>query len=120
MANDPIGPKAPAGFVSLATLKGGPAGPETALAEIRRIYFNTTRQTIVHDLAHAVELLKSLESEEQREKASVYMEGLAQMRTDWDRERARRSAPKSAGPGRHSSSLRRGRPPGPTKNRGTR
>src|SRR5207237_10824722 len=57
-----------------------------ALAEIRRIYFNTTRQTIQNDLAHAIELLKSLPTEEEREKAAVYMDGLAQMRSD----RARR------------------------------
>ena len=57
----------------------------TALAEIRRIYFNTTKQTIRRDLAHAIELLKSLPSEEEREKATVYMEGLAQMRREWAR-----------------------------------
>ena len=53
-------------------------------SEIRRIYFATTRQTIEHDLAHAIELLKSLPGEEEREKASVYMEGLNQMRREWD------------------------------------
>lgn len=75
--------KLPAGFVSLQSLKKGPADPAAALAEIRRIYFKTTRHSIEHDLAHAIELLKSLGSEEEREKATVYMEGLAQMRKDW-------------------------------------
>ena len=55
------------------------------LAEIRRLYFATTRQTIQEDLAKALELLKSMVSEEERERAAVYMEGLAQMRSDWAR-----------------------------------
>jgi hypothetical protein len=55
------------------------------LAEIRRLYFSTTKQTIDDDLAKALELLKSMTSEEERERATVYMEGLAQMRSDWAR-----------------------------------
>ena len=72
-------------FVPLTSLKHGGLDPTAALAEIRRIYFNTTKRTIQDDLAHAIELLKSLPSEEQREKATVYMEGLAQMRREWAR-----------------------------------
>jgi hypothetical protein len=53
------------------------------LAEIRRLYFRTTRHTIHDDLARALDLLKSMHSEEERERATVYMEGLAQMRSDW-------------------------------------
>jgi hypothetical protein len=55
------------------------------LAEIRRLYFRTTRQTIHDDLARALDLLKSMHREEERERATVYMEGLAQMRSDWAR-----------------------------------
>jgi hypothetical protein len=55
------------------------------LAEIRRLYFSTTRDTIDQDLAKALDLLKSMASEEERERATVYMEGLAQMRSDWRR-----------------------------------
>jgi len=55
------------------------------LAEIRRLYFSTTKQTIDDDLAKALDLLKSMTSEEERERATVYMEGLAQMRSDWAR-----------------------------------
>ena len=73
--------KTPDGFVSLRSLKPG-AGP-AALAQLREIYFKTTRQTIEHDFAHAIELLKSLPSEEERQKAHVYMEGLAEMRKEW-------------------------------------
>jgi len=73
------------GFVPLKSLAKGPPDPAAALAEIRRIYFKTTKRTIEHDIAHAIELLKSLPSEEEREKATVYMEGLAQMRREWAR-----------------------------------
>ena len=52
-------------------------------AEIKRLYYETTRQTIQQDLAKALDLLKSMSSEEERERATVYMEGLAQMRSDW-------------------------------------
>ena len=52
-------------------------------AEIRRLYFTTTRQTIQEDLARALDLLKSMASEEERERATVYMEGMAQMRAEW-------------------------------------
>jgi hypothetical protein len=55
------------------------------LREIRRLYFAATRHTIDADLAKALDLLKSMGSEEERERATVYMEGLAQMRSDWAR-----------------------------------
>jgi hypothetical protein len=55
------------------------------LAEIRRLYFQTTKQTIQEDLARALDLLKSMNSEEERERATVYMEGLAEMYKDWIR-----------------------------------
>ena len=53
------------------------------LAEIRRLYFSTTKQTIERDLAKALELLKSMNTEEERERATVYMHGLSEMRTSW-------------------------------------
>jgi hypothetical protein len=72
------------------------------LAEIRRLYFNATRQTIQRDLEKALDLLKSMESEEERERATVYMEGLAEMRNDWLRTSrqtgGRSSAPKAKTP----------------------
>ncbi len=52
-------------------------------AEITRLYYETTRQTIQQDLAKALDLLKSMISEEERERAAVYMDGLAQMRSEW-------------------------------------
>jgi hypothetical protein len=75
--------KSPDGFVSLKSLKQGPASSLDTLELIRRIYFKTTRQTIEHDFAHAIELLKSLETEEEREKASAYMHGISELRKEW-------------------------------------
>jgi hypothetical protein len=60
------------------------------LAEIRRLYFATTRDRIDADLAKALDLLKSMASEEERERATVYMEGLAQMRSEWTRGKKKR------------------------------
>ena len=74
-----------AGFVPLASLTQDTLDPAAAFERIRAIYFSTTKRTIHADLAHAIELLKSLPSEEAREKATVYMEGLTQMRREWAR-----------------------------------
>ena len=57
------------------------------LAEIKRLYYQTSRATINQDFTKAVDLLRSLASEEERERAAVYMDGLAQMRSDWARGR---------------------------------
>ena len=56
---------------------------EAKLAEIKRLYYQTTRQTIRQDLAKALDLLKSMASKEERERAAVYMDGLSQMRSEW-------------------------------------
>jgi hypothetical protein len=53
------------------------------LAEIRRLYFATTRATIERDFAQALDLLKAMDSEDERSRATVFMHGLAQMRSDW-------------------------------------
>ena len=55
------------------------------IAEVKRLYYRTTKQTINGDLARALQLLKSMASEEERERAAVYMDGLSQMRSDWAR-----------------------------------
>lgn len=72
-------------FVSLQRLKQAPADPATVLAQIRRIYFRTTKQSIEHDLAEALDLLKSLPDEETRERATVFMHGLDEMRREWQK-----------------------------------
>jgi len=54
-----------------------------ALDEIRAIYFASAPATIQRDFERAIDLLKALPTEEDREKAAVYMEGLAEMRKEW-------------------------------------
>jgi hypothetical protein len=55
------------------------------LAEIRRLYFKATRQSIQQDIERALDLIKSMPTEEERERATVYMQGLNEMRRDWSR-----------------------------------
>ena len=54
-----------------------------AIAEIKRLYFATTRATIQRDIEKAIDLLKTLKTEEDRERATVFMDGLSQMRSEW-------------------------------------
>ncbi len=54
-----------------------------ALDEIKRLYFGATKATVQRDLARAIVLLKGMKSEEERQKAAVYMDGLSQMRSEW-------------------------------------
>ncbi len=61
-----------------------------AIAEIKRLYYAATKATIRQDLERAIDLLKSLSSEDERERAAVYMDGLAQMRSEWAQASARR------------------------------
>ncbi len=53
------------------------------LAEIRRLYFKTTKATILRDFDRAIDLIKSMESEAERERATAYMQGLAEMRKEF-------------------------------------
>jgi hypothetical protein len=57
----------------------------TALEQIKQLYYKTTRASVQRDLDRAIDLLKSMKSEEERERATVYMEGLAEMRKEWKR-----------------------------------
>lgn len=59
------------------------------LAEIRELYFSTTPATILRDFDRAIDLLKAMQSEAERQKAAVYMEGLAEMRREF-RKKGRR------------------------------
>jgi hypothetical protein len=95
----------PLGFVALSSIKQEPPDAKTAIAQIREIYFKTTKRTIEHDIAHAIELLKSLPSEEERHKAAVYMDGLAQMRSEWAEKKGTADKAQRTGKGR-----RRNRP----------
>jgi hypothetical protein len=55
----------------------------STLAEIRRLYFKAAPSTIQRDFERAIDLLKTLPGEAERERATVYMEGLAEMRKEW-------------------------------------
>ena len=70
-------------FVTLSSVRGKARSAKDVLAEIRTIYFKTSKKTIHDDLAHAIALLKELPDEDSRAKAHVYMEGLAEMRKEW-------------------------------------
>ncbi len=56
------------------------------VAEIKRLYYKTSRATIKQDFAKAIDLLKTMSSDEERERVAVYMDGLSQMRADWARQ----------------------------------
>jgi hypothetical protein len=53
------------------------------LAEIKKLYFSVTRATIARDFDRAIDLLKSMTNEEERERATVFMQGLAEMKKAW-------------------------------------
>src|ERR1041385_2938805 len=54
VAQEPSMTDTPLGFVALKSIKQGPEDPKAALAQIRQIYFKTTKRTIEHDMAHAI------------------------------------------------------------------
>ena len=57
-----------------------------ALEEIRRLYFKATRATIDHDFDRDVDLLKAM-PESERPRATVFMQGLAEMRKEFKKTR---------------------------------
>lgn len=60
------------------------------IARIRQLYFNTTPATILRDFDLAIDLLKSIADPDERERAAVYMEGLAELRKEFRQKAARR------------------------------
>lgn len=91
-----------------------------AIAEIKRLYYAATKATIKDDLYRAIDLLKTLPTEEDREKVAVYMDGLAQMRSEWAQaERGGVSAsPRRSGPRPPTGSSRSASAPPGAKARG--
>ena len=63
--------------------------PEEVIKEIRSLYFKTTSKTIDRDFDRAIDLLKSIALPEDRQRATVFMEGLAEMRKEWKRGKRR-------------------------------
>ena len=59
------------------------------LASIREIYFKASARSIEADFDRAIDLLKRIPLPEDRQRATVYMEGLAEMRKEWKRRRKR-------------------------------
>ena len=53
-----------------------------AIEEIRRLYFKTTRATIDRDFDRAIDLIKAM-PETDRPRATVFMQGLAEMRKEF-------------------------------------
>ena len=84
-----------------------------ALEQLRQLYFRTTKATIENDFDTAIDLFKSILSEEERDRSAVYMEGLAQMRSEWASNRPKASsAPRALKRrGRSGPSKGGGRPP---------
>jgi hypothetical protein len=81
-----------------------PARPtEEILAEIRTIYFNTTRGTILRDFDRAIDLLKTIATPEERQRATVYMDGLAEMRKEFNAAPSKRTSGPRGGPARRRS-----------------
>lgn len=60
------------------------------LKEIRQLYFKTSAASIERDFDRAIDLLKAIPTTEDRQRATVYMEGLAEMRKEWKGKRRRR------------------------------
>jgi hypothetical protein len=83
-----------------------------AIAEIKRLYYATTRATVQRDIEKAIDLLKTLKTEEDRERATVFMDGLSQMRSEWG-VRPKAAGGAAAGPAR--TTARGTKPPAPAK-----
>lgn len=86
---------------------------QAALDRIRALYFGASKATIARDFAEAIDLLKSMASEEERERATVFMEGLAELRGQWTSRPAPTSSGRRSGAARARSdrSTRGGRRP---------
>jgi len=66
--------------------------------EIKQLYFKASAQSIEQDFARAIDLLKTLPDEDARGRAAVFMEGLAEMRRDWEGRQNARGGAKARGP----------------------
>ena len=73
------------------------------LAEIRSIYFKTSKATILDDFDRAIELLKSMPTPEERQRATVYMDGLAEMRREFSAAPSRGTSGRRGVPARRRS-----------------
>ena len=85
--------------IPLTPVTPPPRPTDEILAEIRQIYFKTTRRTILQDFDRAIDLLKSMPNPEDRQRATVFMDGLAEMRKEFSASTSRgTSGRQGAGP----------------------
>ncbi len=63
------------------------------VAEIKALYLGATHATIRQDLVRAIAILKSMATEEERERAAVYMDGLSMLRSEWAQRSGHRAPP---------------------------
>jgi hypothetical protein len=56
---------------------------DETLHRLKALYFEATAATIADAFDEAIDLLKTLPTEEDRERAAVYMEGLAEMKGEF-------------------------------------
>jgi hypothetical protein len=88
------------------------------IAEIKKLYYGATKATINDDIDRAIDLLKTLPTEEERDRVAVYMEGLAQMRMEWKQGAGGGvKPPGSAKPTRATPTRASGRPGGSAQGR---
>jgi hypothetical protein len=73
---------------------------DETLARLKALYFTTTPATIEDAFDEAIDLLKSLPSDDERQRAAVYMEGLAEMKQEFaqGQRRRRKGGPPGAKP----------------------
>ena len=76
---------------------------DEVLAEIRSIYFKTTKATILRDFDRAIDLLKAIPTPEERQRATVFMDGLAEMRREFGATPSRRTSGPRRVPARRRS-----------------
>ncbi len=73
------------------------------LTDIREIYFRTNKSTILHDFDRAIDLLKAIPTPEERQRAAVFMDGLAEMRREFSPSLSRGTSGRPGGQARKRS-----------------
>jgi hypothetical protein len=89
--------------IPLNPVAAPPRSTDAVIAEIRGLYFKTTKGTILKDFDRAIDLLKTIDSPEERQRATVFMDGLAEMRKEFSATPSRRTSSPQGGPARRRS-----------------
>jgi hypothetical protein len=89
--------------IPLTPVPPAPRPTDEILAEIRQIYFTTTKRTILQDFDRAIDLLKSMPAPDDRQRATVYMDGLAEMRKEFSASPSRGISARRGGGARRRS-----------------